>query len=146
MDKFNINNFLKNHVPKKINIKPYMMLEELEGYKLWSKNKRIYDGAHVKYVKNTDIVETYEQCIVDEGGIFVGGGYYTHGDFIVDDDVTSWTHIKLETNISKKSKTVQKKYSYIIKLANYLVFYDNTNITGKNDTRNIMVQLLQMLN
>ena len=150
---FNLDNFLMNYKPKKINIEPYLQFKKLKNYKHMKNKTELWPKVmYIQYIKNSNIFRhnKYSKKVIEDGGQFINGGYFLNGKFVGTDNKDDWTHLKLKTNISKKDGIYQRYYSYYIKIINYAIFYttkesasNNYNANGRD--RNFMVELLKKL-
>lgn len=146
MEKFDLDNFLKNYEPKKINIDPYLRMDKLKNYKyMKTKNELEPEKMYIQYIKNSNFLKhnKYSEKVVEDGGQFIAGGFFYNGKFTRTDDKEKWSYLKLKTNISKKDGHKQRYYSYYIKIINYIIFYKKYN--DGNRERNFMVELLNRL-
>ena len=103
--------------------------KSLRGYQ-WMQSKNdlqnftAYD-TRIKYIRQGYEFEN-NQCQedqIEDGGVLMAGGTYVNGKFTELDDKSKWTHLKLDSNISKKTGNQTKHYNYYIKISNYHLFY-----------------------
>ena len=137
--------FSKSYQPKDVpRLKPYLEFRSLNGYKILNdKNKKfddlVPDKTYIKLINKKDAFDDnkYSSKVIQDGGLLKIGGYYYNGEFKKTYDRSKWTHLMLYTNISKKTKDVQKKhYTYQIKIFNYYIFYQ---ILEKADLFDILI-------
>ncbi len=130
MKNFDIDDFLTDYKPlPKTNLSCYTKLKSMKNYKWLEKKEDIHNlhtyDTRIKYIRvGYELAD--DKCkdsdIID-GGILIAGGTYLNGTFIESNDKINWTHLKLDTNISKKTGLKGKYYKYIIKIFNYNIFY-----------------------
>lgn len=139
---FDLDEFLRNHQPAKIDFSEYFKLKKLKGYKLLEKNseeglKKLDGGyTYVKYIREGDAFGDGEyKDHVHCGGVFVAGGRYYNGVFKKMPRVKKWTHILIKRQPYSSGKEVTKKgygmkstydydiHIYTIKLGNNYIFY-----------------------
>lgn len=149
MESFSLDNFLKNYKPKKqIDVRPYLRFDKSRGYKLLGNmNSLTLNKIYIMYIKNGNVGrnDRYNEKDIEDGGMLISGGIFLNGEFVELNDEKyqdCWTHLKLRTNISKKTGKKQKYYSYYIKIFDHVIFYIRC---GRNDKHDFMVELLGKL-
>lgn len=130
MTDFDLNNFLKTYKQKVIDLKPYLRFSALKGFKILNdKNELSFhnvNGIYIKYIQmgNALINNKYTANVIEDGGELIAGGNFINGEFVESCNNDTWTHLKLKTGISKKTKSVGKKmYNYYIKISSHYIFY-----------------------
>ena len=137
--------FSKSYQPKKIpSLVPYLEFQQLDGYKILNeKDKKFHDlvpdKTYIKLINKKDAFQNdkYNSKVIHDGGLLKIGGYYHNGEFKKTYDRAKWTHLVLYTNISKKTRDVQRNhYTYQIKIFNYYIFYQ---IMEKTDLFDVLI-------
>lgn len=146
MSNFDLDKFLANYKPKKEpNLGPYLRMKTLKHYKLMkNKEQLIPEKMYIKYIKEGNMMldDKYDDRVIEDGGMLVSGGHFINGEFVETNNKSDWTHLKLRTDISKKTKNYQRYYSYYIKIISYVIFYKSY---ASNDSREFMMNLLREL-
>lgn len=122
--------FRKTYKPKKTrDITRYLKFRDLNDFQVLTKEnitKMIPEMTYIRLISKSDAFENhkYSPKVIQDGGHLLAGGYYSEGSFKKTSDYKKWTHLQLDTVISKKTGKEQKKfYKYNIKLSNYYVFF-----------------------
>ena len=142
MTDFDLNTFLKNYKPKKLDLTPYLKLDKLKGYQLMDNNdpsNLFPKETYVKYLKRNDAFKDKDLKLHIRGGILLAGGTIVNNEFVSMDNRSKWTHLLLQfspfpTGVvkSKKGFGYEKVYDYDshtfrIKLNDYYIFYKYYN-------------------
>lgn len=123
---FDLNKFLKKYKPKTIDITPYLRFSVLKDYNIMNDNKKLIPTeTYIKYIKEGNAYENkkYSSKAIEDGGLLIAGGIFVEGKFVENNDRDSWTHLKLDSNVSKKTGEKQKFYYYYIKIMTHYIFY-----------------------
>lgn len=139
MSNFNLDDFLANYKPKKVNLEPYLKLDKLKNYK-WmehEEDKQLLkpNRTYIKYIKMGDAHKDKNYQLHVRGGILLAGGTYINGTFHRLVERLKWTHLMLrfspfpsEIKRSAKGHGQKKLYDYdhhtfCIKINDYYIFY-----------------------
>lgn len=138
---FSLESFLKNYQPKKIDPTAYLKCPKLKKYSVLNKttiSNLILAKTYIKMVKTEDMFR--DKNLPDHvrpGGILLAGG--TFGEkFHKEKNPLKWTHLMLKYDPEPKkllngtSIKVDGKI-YIIKMANYQIFYRVFGFIIRND-------------
>ena len=94
---------------KEIDLKPYMALEKMRGYKLLYRNNKsvlIEFNTYIKYIRREDAFKDNDLKMHIRGGMFLGGGVMIDGHFEKNDEPKKWTHLMLLFNPAPSDITV----------------------------------------
>lgn len=126
---FDLENFLRNYKPAKLDFKPYLKLKKLRNFKLMGKKDIgvLEPGqTYIKYINVGDAFENKEyKTHVHCGGFLVNGGTYANGKFIESDERGEWTHLLLKRIPHKSSGNKYKVHVFTIKINDKHIFYKN---------------------
>jgi hypothetical protein len=138
MSNFDLQQFLKEYKPKKLDLRPYLKLEKLKGYTLIENSdySELYPKeTYVKYLKLADAFKDKDLKMHVKGGILLDGGTFVNGLFVRLENKKKWTHLMVLFNPyptgvikSKKGFGQQKIYDYdqhifYLKINDYYLFY-----------------------
>ena len=145
--------FRKTYKPKKIpDITPYLRFDKLKNYRILNDITKLFPGKiYIKLINKCDAFENnkYSSKVIKDGGMLLSGGYYKGSEYVRTNDRNEWTHLELDTNISKKTGRRQKYYTYNIKISKYYIFYEIVStinifdiLTANNKNDDWSVELL----
>jgi hypothetical protein len=135
MSDFDLNKFLKNHKPKKLedDLQSYIECDKLKSYKLFKRNatSNLISGmAYIKYIKINDaFVDDNFSSHIKSGGMFVNGGIFDEGKFKPIKNVSQWTHFMLKTvpfptkNDDTDEELLLDSHVFFITVSDYYIFY-----------------------
>jgi hypothetical protein len=130
MSNFNLDNFLANYKPAKLDFSPYLKCDKLKYYKrMTDKNQLKETHTYIKYIKTSDAFENddYESHIRN-GGLLLSGGCVEDGKLVKTSDNSKWTHLQLKKNLPKGEDDDEIEYRiYWIKIINCHIFYKSIN-------------------
>jgi hypothetical protein len=136
MTDFDLDEFLKTYKPAKVDLRPYLKLDKLKGYKFVNKGERsvlISNQTYVKYVSMSDAFKDDDLEMHVGGGVLRAGGIFVNGKFMKTESVEKWTHLLLEfspyptgrvrTKHGHKNVYEYDRHLFYIKMTSYYLFY-----------------------
>ena len=143
---FDLEKFLKNYKPAKINLKHFLSTKKLQGYKVLKKNddlstnqtrnlrdRVITTTTIIAYIHREDAHLTHNlNKYINIAGELESGGLFSNGIYKKLQDKSKWTHIKIksfahiqyERTVNHKKYICEYKNEYFyLKLSNYYIFY-----------------------
>lgn len=153
MTDFNLDDFLANYKPKKLDLSYYLKCPKLKNYTFMDNNidALVPLKTYVKYVKideeNTD--KKYNTHI-KSGGILLAGGIY-RDKFIKRTNNKTWTHLMLKYDPSKITDDngnivdgrLDEPIIFTIKIASNYIFYKKFGNDKRDQMKNLMVELVK---
>lgn len=130
---FNLEAFLKNHKPKKINLELYLRCPKLKDYSILNKNNLNQLILYKTYIKMIRIEDLFRNKKLDDhiraGGILLGGGIFDE-KFIKTKNPNDWTHLMLKyepkPDTYPDGRMIKKEPKiYVIKMSKYHLFFHN---------------------
>jgi hypothetical protein len=131
---FDLEKFLRNHKPAKVDFSPYLKLEKLKGYRLlkWNQLDKLKNSVtYVKYMKESQAFSDKEyKTHVHCGGFFIAGGTYIDGKFKRMKHLKDWTHLLLKRQPLPVGKELTDKGFGFKNVYEYEIHVFTTRIGG----------------
>lgn len=127
MQDFDLDKFLKNHKPKKVNLSKYLETEKLQGYHEMTNKKQLKKGKTcIRFMKISDAFSNKDyDSHISYPAIFEHGLRRTKEGLQKDDDPKKWTHIVVtfspEDDIYEENKPWNRVFR--IRLSAHHIFY-----------------------
>lgn len=150
---FDLNNFLADYKPKKMDLSCYQKCDKLKKY-IYLNNQidnLIPFKTYIKYIKYDDAFKNNKyDTHIKSGGILLAGGVY-RDKFIKKMDNTKWTHLMLKYDPSKvineDGNLVDGRLTnpiiFVIKIANNYVFYRKFENDQRIKFENLIIELIK---
>lgn len=126
-DNFDLDDFLSNYEPKKVDLSKYLKTKKLRGYhEMTDKSELIEGRTRVRFIKISDAFsdKNYDRHI-SYPAIFDHGLKHTKKGLDEVDDSSQWTHIVVvffpEDGIIEKKEIRNRVFR--IRISNYHIFY-----------------------
>lgn len=122
MSDFNLEKFLKNYKPAKLDFGPYLKCEKLKGYeKMKDLSDIVPTKTYIKHIKTSDAFQDKKyNDHIHYGGLVLAGGIYVDGKF--EKTESKWTHFQMKVKIPLEDGSFESKV-YVIKIINYYIFF-----------------------
>jgi hypothetical protein len=145
---FDLNNFLKNYQPKKINLESYLKCSKLKKYQVLNK-KNIFNlvpfRTYIKFIKSEDLFK--DENLKDHiraGGILLAGGTYNE-KFIRTKNPKNWTHLLLryepKPDLIDGIEIKKEPRIYYIRINKYHIFFRNYSRNLRDDLQFILEKM-----